>query len=463
MKTEETRTLTQSRAAAYLAVAVCTVLSLVLLRELSLHSSAQILTVIESIAVLLTGIVGAVALVRIHVKESEDRYRRLIELSPDGIMVHCNGTIVFANAKLAEIFGANSAEPLVGTPEIDFVSPDNRKSVLELRRQAFAGETASLAEGKYVRLDGSIAHVERAGTAITWDGKPSFLVMVRNINERKLTEEALNESERRYSGIAANIPGAIFQRILHPDGRITFPYVSLGVRETHGVEAGEAMADPEILLRTIHPDDREAFHEILTASVNELEPLTFEVRIIKPNGDIVWIRTTQRPQQRTDGTVIWDGMFVDVTRQKRMEEALAESEERYRKLLDLSPDAVYVHKMGRIVLINSAALKVFGGQSPDQIIGRNSLDLVHPEYRDYAFQRQRDAAEEGTNTASMEQKRLRIDGTMFEAEVAATAIDWEGERGGIVVVRDITEKKQARELLRRAEELLRDAVESIPD
>ena len=397
------------------------------------------------------------------IQESEDRYRRLVDLSPDGIMVHANGKVVFANARLAEIVGVASADSLVGTSAIDLVPPDERTRVMERREQIVAGETTVLAEGKFVRYDGSFTHVERTGVAITWDGKPSILVMIRNISERKRTEEALNESERRYSGIAANIPGAIFQRVLHPDGRISFPYVSPGIRETHGVEADEVMADPAALLRVLHPDDREEFHEILAASVKELQPLTFEVRNIKPNGEIVWIRTTQRPQRQADGTVIWDGMFVDVTQQKRMEEALAESEERYRKLLDLSPDAVYVHKVGRIVLINSAGLRLFGANSPDQIIGRNSLDLIHPDDRDQALRRQRGAAKEGTATASMEQKRLRIDGTMFEADVAATAIDWEGERGGIVVVRDITEKKQAQELLRRAEELLRDAVESIPD
>ena len=167
------------------------------------------------------------------------------------------------------------------------------------------------------------------------------------------------------------------------------------------------------------------------------------------------------PNFGDDGKVLgYFALFMDITERKQAERALRNSEERYRKLVELSPDAIYVHKKGRIVLINPAGVKVFGATSPDQIIGKSSGDLIHPDYRDAALKRMRGTAKEGTMTAFQEQRRLHIDGTEFWAQVAAIAVEWEGERGAIVVVRDITvqkrterslvEAKKAAELANRA-------------
>ena len=115
---------------------------------------------------------------------------------------------------------------------------------------------------------------------------------------------------------------------------------------------------------------------------------------------------------------------------ERAQASLRESEERYRKLVDLSPDAIYVQKSGRIVLVNAAGLKVFGATSADQIIGKSPLDLVHPVDRAEIADRMKVYAKEGTYSSfAAEQRRLRVDGTEFLAEVEGEVV---GESGTIV-------------------------------
>jgi PAS domain S-box-containing protein len=101
---------------------------------------------------------------------------------------------------------------------------------------------------------------------------------------------------------------------------------------------------------------------------------------------------------------------------------------------------------------NEAAVALFGALSSDDLIDRDSLDFIHPEYREQVRRLQQTSAKAGTRTASGRQKRLRCDGSWFWAEVSAGAIEWDGERSGIVVVRDATEQMAAEAALVRSKE-----------
>jgi len=150
-------------------------------------------------------------------RESEERYRMLAEASPDGIMVHTDDVINFANSSFARIMGARSPNELIGRRALDLVSPQQKAEVLLRRKQVSAGEPVGLAEATFVRLDGSETRVERVVSPITWNGNLSFQVIVRDINERKRVENALRESEARFRAVVNYSPTKM--HIKDADGR----------------------------------------------------------------------------------------------------------------------------------------------------------------------------------------------------------------------------------------------------
>ncbi|HWI58474.1 MAG TPA: ATP-binding protein [Bacillota bacterium] len=134
---------------------------------------------------------------------------------------------------------------------------------------------------------------------------------------------------------------------------------------------------------------------------------------------------------------------------KQAEEALQSSEERYRSLVELSPDALFVQIEDKIVFINSAGLKLFGAASPQEIVGKPVRQLVHPESWKGIQHSLRQMREEGKPAPFAEQKMLRLDGTPVYVEVAAAPLVYAGKSAAQVIAHDITERKRAEEEIRQ--------------
>jgi PAS domain S-box-containing protein len=134
---------------------------------------------------------------------------------------------------------------------------------------------------------------------------------------------------------------------------------------------------------------------------------------------------------------------------KQAEEALLSSEERYRSLVELSPDALFVQIEDRIVFINSAGVKLFGAANPEQLIGRTLRDLVHPDFYRSVQGRVSSRREDGKPTPFLEQKMLRLDGTVVNVELAAAPLIFAGKQAAQVMVHDVSDRKRAEEEIRR--------------
>ncbi len=136
----------------------------------------------------------------------------------------------------------------------------------------------------------------------------------------------------------------------------------------------------------------------------------------------------------------------------RAEQALAESEARYRSLVELSPDAVAIESRGRLVFVNQAGARLLGADEPEQLTGKRMLDLVHPECRAAAKARAR-RARKGERPPLSQEKFVRLDGSVIDVEVAAGPASHQGKPAVLMIVRDITERKRAEEQLWQSIEL----------
>lgn len=183
----------------------------------------------------------------------------------------------------------------------------------------------------------SIRHLPVIG-----DGKVLGMVSVRDIldvQREMLLEEveqqkqvankdrdnatlALQVSRERLQMLMDNVPGFIYQRALHPDGTITFPFVNEGVFDLTGFKPEEVMADPALLMGIIHPDDQGPYQAGIRESGRTLAPFNMEFRLILPNRELKWIRSISKPVKQDDGTVIWNALILDITERKNANDAL---------------------------------------------------------------------------------------------------------------------------------------------
>ena len=144
------------------------------------------------------------------------------------------------------------------------------------------------------------------------------------------------------------------------------------------------------------------------------------------------------------------GYSIDITDRKHAADSIRESEEHYRNLVELSPDAILIEEDdGTLAFINQAGLRLFGATSPDQILGRNILDLLYPDFREIVKKRFETIRMEKKGLPLIEEKYIRVDGSSVDVEVAATPFVYESKLGVQVIAHNITERKRAEEEIHR--------------
>ena len=246
-----------------------------------------------------------------NLKESEERYRRLVELSPDMIVVHDGEEVLFANAAGAELFGAASPQELVGKPVMDLIHPDYREIArTRIVRSQEKGKPAELLQEKYLRLDGRAVDVEVVTIPITYRGEAATLVVARDITERKRAEEE-RDHLFEFSLDLLCVAGL--------DGY--FKRVNPAFEETLGYSSKELLAKP--LVEFVHPEDRAATMSQMEGLSRGVRTAYFENRYLRKDGSQVWLAWKAVP-------VVEEGLIYatarDVTERKRAEEELRRRE-----------------------------------------------------------------------------------------------------------------------------------------
>ena len=147
----------------------------------------------------------------------------------------------------------------------------------------------------------------------------------------------------------------------------------------------------------------------------------------------------------------------------QMETALRESEERYRQLVELSPDAILIQSEGRIIFVNGAGAKLLGAASPSDLLGLPVADLVHAEHRDRFVERLRRVKDEDRGGPPLEGRLIRLDSMPVDVELTASPFVYKGKPAVQVVMRDITRRKRAQEEIRRTQAFLSSIVDNMPN
>lgn len=211
----------------------------------------------------------------------------------------------------------------------DSLHPDDRAPVQEALRR-------HLEEGRPYDVTMRVAHAEghyltqrvRGRAFRDESGEPHRICgVVTDVTHEQAVLQALEDSERRFRDMAANVPGAIFRYALYPDGRDEIGYMSPGCFDLWEYDAETLQGDPTLLWQAIHQSDLPAMQKSVMRSAHTLEPWSHRWRIRTPSGVEKWVHGRGLPRRLPNGTVIWNTLILDVTDQIRTEQQLYESRE----------------------------------------------------------------------------------------------------------------------------------------
>jgi len=303
-------------------------------------------------------------------RESEQRYRTLVEMAPDAVFVHDpGGRFVYANCAALGIYGVRTVEELQQSTLLDLVHPDDRDSVITRIRQLLNGEEISHGESRLIRLDGIEVSVESSASLIEYQGRPSIQMIARDVTGRKRTERereimlqeladaatALSESEERLNlALDAAEMGSCDIELQTGTGIWSRRhFLLMGYPPPEG-ESGPASID--MWQGRIHPEDLEQVLHTLEQAHREHALFRSEHRITRAdNNEAVWVDVLGRFLCDPAGAVCrFIGVIFDATERKGAEEALRRSAQRFRLMADSMPQIVWTaNPDGSIDYINA--------------------------------------------------------------------------------------------------------------
>lgn len=384
------------------------------------------------------------------VRESEDRYRTLVELSPSGVFVFCEGRTVYVNHRGAILMGANDPQEILERSMFEFIHPDFHHEVRENVKCLLDGRASvHSAERIYLKKDGTPVPVHVEASRITWNGTPAIIGLVSDITDRKQTEEALRASEERFARVFRTSPHPIVISEIET-GRLVdvndAAYQLLGYRREE-IEGHATSLEMGIWCSV---EEWTGFIDVLkrTGSVRNME-----VKLRSKNGEIRQILLSSELVE-LNGKQCSVTVGNDITDRKRAEDELRRSHIFLRQVIDSVPNFIFAKdREGRFTMVNKAVADCYGS-TVENLISQSDADF-NPNVEEVEFIRQKD---------------LQTMNSLQDCFVAEEKItDWSGKTRWLQTIRrpiaddqgrahmvlgaatDITERKQMEEMLLQRE------------
>jgi PAS domain S-box-containing protein len=403
---------------------------------------------------------------------AEAKYRTLVEAIPaityidviEGADTDTLGPTIYISPQVQRILGY-SPEEWVADPGLwaSLLHPDDRERRLAATRALFSGGRRMSDEYRLIARDGRVVWIQDESTIIADEnGAPRFEQGVMlDITTRKEAEEALREAEAKFRTLVEAIPAITYIDVASDTNNSPTLYISPQVEPILGYSPEEWMADPELWMSSLHPDDREGVLEADQTSIANSSRLSLEYRLIARDGRVVWIQDESVIVTDENGVPCFEqGVMLDITARKEAEQAVTEAEAKYRALVERIPAIVYIGEYGEEgdwLYVSPQIERVLGYTPEEWLTHPHPMQsFTHPE--DIAGVRDEEERAYGRGDAFHAEYRIRSkDGRwVWILDEAAPVLD---ESGRVLfmqgVMYDTTDRKQAEEELARALEKLR--------
>ncbi len=375
-----------------------------------------------------------------ELRQSETFNRTLFSSVGEGVVVYDRELrYVEWNPFMEELTGM-PAEQVLGRRALELFPHLREQGVDRLLAQALLGETVHSADTPYhVPATGRTGWVVGVyGPHRSADGEILGVVgTIRDITGRRQAEDSLRESEERFRTLYENATIGLYRTT--PDGSILLANPALARM------LGMSSSD-ELLARNLEVDGFEpsyARREFMERVETQGEVRGLEAAWTRSDGTRVFVRESARAIRNSEGkTLFYDGTVEDITARRQAQEALEESELKYRQVVENASEAIFVAQNGRIVFLNSTTSTMIG-HSSEVLLARPFADFIHPDDRDMVLERHRTRLR-GEQPPSVYSFRIvREDGSTRWVELKAVAVDWQGGPATLNLLSDVTERRRA--------------------
>ena len=385
-------------------------------------------------------------------KESEERHRLILENLNDLVyIVNLKLEIEYVNEEVYKQLLGYSISDTYGTPLLDIIHPDDYDNAIKALKKFFK-KGYGIVELRVRNKKGGYNFFEIKGRLfIDYDGKQKGLIVACNINHRKEAEQQLKESEEGYRLITENSNDLI--RVV--DGKFKTEYIN---EQTHQRLLGYKIED---LIGTsfnnlVHPDEADQLNKLIREVVKIGEGRR-EGRLKHKDGHWIWFDMKTKLFKDSKGNFKGLSVSSDITEKKRAEQRLIESEQKYRLISENVNDIITVQGGNfNIEYINEHALKKILGYSKGELLGKKAITFVHPDDKERILKEFMRLFNE--REASVEGRLIQKSGGLIWAEFNGKLVYDEKQKPKfLLVTRDITERKEAEDKLKKSEEKYREA------
>lgn len=372
--------------------------------------------------------------------ESEGRFRKLVELNPNAIVIQAQGQWRYANAMALQLFGVPSLEALQTRPVLEWVQPEHRAQVADRMRRVLTGTPQPEEEIPFLRQDGTGFPAMVHGIAFTHQSEPAILGVLRDITQQKADAAAVERARDSYRSLLMELPLLVWKGT--PEGGCEYvnqAWVAFTGRPLAQLQ-GHQWAD------CVHPEDQPALMATYGAALASRQPMAMEFRMRHQGGDYRWVQGHGKPFFDLNGR--FDGFLAacnDIHDSRTAEALLAAQEQRFRTVADFTYDWEYwTDQEGRLLWMSPSCARVTGYSAkaftadPALLVG-----LVHPEDRalhDAHLQ----AAQSGLELHSLDFRIRHRDGRwLWINHICTPVFDAHGHSmGRRISNRDITSRRQ---------------------
>ena len=393
-------------------------------------------------------------------RASEERYRNLVELAPDGIItLNLKGVITSCNPAFLRLTGFSKDEVVgIHFTKLGTIQARDIPNYLKLFSSFVRGKKITPYEYMYRRKDGTLRWGAAHASLLKVRGKKTEVLMVlREITMRKQMEISLREQEEKYHTLFDTVRDAIY--ITTRDGR--FIDFNPAVEELFDYSE-EELRELDVHELYVHPSDRTRFQQEIerTGTVRD-----YEVKLRKKDGTEMVCLLTSTVRQTKDGSILaYQGIIRDITEQKRADEALQRREKYFRALIENATDIISILDGEGIIRYQSPSIERVVGYKPEELIGKRTFDFTHPEDQPRMISTFTNILQTPGVTSPIVARLRHKNGSWRTLEGIANNLLNDPFVAGIVLnIRDITEQKQAEKALRESEAKYSALVENAQD